>query len=78
MRSGAVRYSSASSASTSKSPVTCAYGLPLALARLRAATSAISRSVIFPWSSIARAWSAAIDTGSAPIGVSVYGSIWSG
>jgi hypothetical protein len=47
------------------------------LRRLRAAISAISRSVIVPLSSMARAWSAASETGSAPSGVSVYGSICS-
>ena len=78
LRSGAVMYGSARSLSGSSSPLTCAYGLPIAFLRLRAAISAISRSVIVPLSIIARAWSAASDTGSAPSGVSVYGSIWSG
>ena len=78
LRSGAVKYGSFRSTSTSGLPFTWARGLLSALRRLRTTISAISRSVILPASINARACMPASDTGSAPSGVSVYGSIWSG
>ena len=72
-RSGSRTYGSLSSVSTSTSPFSLSVGVVMAARRLRAATSAKSRSVTWPLSSRARACRPARDTGSIPIGCEVVG-----
>ena len=76
LRSGSTIGSSASRSCSEMSHASWAFGLSMALRRLRAATSAKSASVALPASSSARAWRAARLMASGQSGATWYGSSW--